>query len=73
MHVHRPEDEAMSRKKGHTHLDHIVHALNELGDEVKCEQIILSHFSMKYSEKYIQEALKKAIPEKLKEKVVAFI
>ena len=68
-----PEDEAMSRKKGHTHLDHIVHALNELGDEVKCEQIILSHFSMKYSEKYIQEALKKAIPEKFKERVVAFI
>jgi ribonuclease Z len=68
-----PEDEPMSRKKGHTHLDHIVHALNELGDEVKCEQIILNHFSMKYSEKYIQEALKKAIPEKFKEKVVAFI
>ena len=68
-----PEDEAMSRKKGHTHLDHIVRALNELGDEVKCEQIILSHFSMKYSEKYIQESLKKAIPEKFQDKVIAFL
>jgi len=68
-----PEDEPMSRKKGHTHLDHIVHALNELGDEVKCEQIILTHFSMKYSEKYIRETIAKEIPEKFREKVVAFV
>ena len=68
-----PEDEPMSRKKGHTHLDHIVRALNELGDEVKCKQIILAHFSMKYSEKYIRETIAKAIPEKFKEKIVAFV
>lgn len=68
-----PEDEAMSHKKGHTHLNHIINALNELDDEVKCEQIILSHFSMKYSEKYIQDMLAKNIPEKFKEKVIAFI
>lgn len=68
-----PEDEPMSRKKGHTHLDHIVHALNELGDEVKCQQIVLAHFSMKYSEKYIRETIAKEIPEKFREKVVAFV
>lgn len=68
-----PGEEAMAHKKGHTHLQQIVHALNELDNEVKCEQIILSHFSMKYSEKHIQDMLSKSIPEKFKDKVVAFI
>lgn len=61
------EDEPMSRKKGHTHLEHIVHALNELGDEVKCQQIILAHFSMKYSEKFIRESVARKIPERFKD------
>ena len=67
------DEEQMAHKKGHTHLNSIVKALNELGDDVKCEQIILSHFSMKYSEKHIQETLKKNIPEKFRDRVVAFI
>ena len=66
-------EEAMSKKKGHSHLKDIVNALNELGDEIKCEKIILSHFSMKYSDRHIREALDKGIPDKFKEKVVAFI
>jgi ribonuclease Z len=67
------EDEAMSKKKGHSHLKHIVHALNEMDGDIKCEKIILSHFSMKYSDKHIRDALDKGIPEKFKNKVVAFI
>lgn len=67
------EDEPMSHKKGHTHLKHIVQALNELDSEVKCEQIILSHFSMKYSDKYIRDMVDKNIPEKFKEKVKVLI
>lgn len=67
------DEEQMAHKKGHTHLSSIVHALNELGDQVKCEQIILSHFSMKYSERHIREMLEKNIPEKFKERVIAFI
>jgi len=63
----------MSKKKGHSHLKDIVHALNELDDEIKCEKIILSHFSMKYSERHIREMLDKAIPEKFKERIVAFV
>ncbi len=66
-------EEAMSKKKGHSHLKDIVHALNELDDEIKCEKIILSHFSMKYSERHIREMLDKAIPEKFKERIVAFV
>ncbi len=67
------DEEQMAHKKGHTHLKSIVNALNELGDQVKCEQIILSHFSMKYSERHIREMLEKNIPEKFKERVIAFI
>ena len=67
------EDEAMSKKKGHSHLKDIVQALNEMDGDIKCEKIILSHFSMKYSDKHIRDALNKGIPEKFKEKVVAFI
>ena len=67
------DEEQMAHKKGHTHLNSIVKALNELGDEVKCEQIVLTHFSMKYSEKHILDMLAKNIPEKFRERVVAFI
>ena len=63
----------MSHKKGHTHLQQIVNALETLGDQVKCEKIILSHFSMKYPEKYIRESIAKAIPDKFKDKVAVLI
>lgn len=68
-----PEDYAMSHKKGHTHISQIADALNRMGDQVKCEKIILAHFSMKYSEKYIREMIAKEIPEKFLDRVVAFI
>ncbi len=68
-----PEDESMSYKKGHTHVKQIAKALNELGDEVTCEKIILSHFSMKYSDKLIRDMVNKYIPEKFKERVAVMI
>ena len=67
------DEEQMAHKKGHTHLKSIVHALKELGSEVKCEQIVLTHFSMKYSERHITETIANEIPEEFLEKVVAFI
>jgi ribonuclease Z len=63
----------MSHKKGHTHIRQIADTLNRLGYQVKCEKIILSHFSMKYSENYIREMIAKEIPEKFLDRVVAFI
>ena len=68
-----PEDYSMSHKKGHSHLKDIVETLQKLGDQVKCEKIILSHFSMKYPDKYIREMITKEIPEEFKEKVVVMI
>ena len=67
------EDEPMSRKKGHTHLKNIVEALEKFNDDVACERIILTHFSMKYSERHIREMLDKKLPESFKEKVIPFI
>lgn len=68
-----PEDEAMSVKKGHSHINDIVKALNEMGNDVKCEKIILSHFSMKYSEKYIRETINKKIPEQFLDRIEILI
>lgn len=67
------EDEPMSRKKGHTHLSHIVDALEKFSDNIACEKIILTHFSMKYSDKHIRDMLDKRIPEKFKDKIIPFI
>ena len=68
-----PEDYSMSHKKGHTHISQITDALRKLGGRVKCEKIILSHFSMKYSDKYIREMVAKEIPEEFLDKVVVFV
>jgi len=68
-----PEDESMSVKKGHSHIKDIARALNEMGDSVKCEKIILSHFSMKYSEKYIRDVIDKTIPERFKDRIVVLL
>jgi len=67
------EDEAMSHKKGHTHLRQIVKALEKNRGNVACEKILLTHFSMKYSEKHIRDMLDKNIPDDFKDMVVPFI
>lgn len=68
-----PEDYEMSHKKGHSHIRQIADALNRMGDAVKCEKIILAHFSMKYSDKYIRDMVDKEIPEKFKDRIEIFI
>ncbi len=66
-------EEKMAVQKGHTHLSEIIECLEKFGTEIECQKIILTHFSMKYSEKYILDTLKKKIPETFREKVIAFI
>ena len=68
-----PEEEPMARKKGHTHLNHLVRTLQMLGPDIRCRRLVLSHFSMKHSKKEILGILDKAIPEAFKDRVVAFI
>ncbi len=67
------EDRDMALKKGHTHLSDIEYALTQLGDDVKCECIVLNHFSMKYSREHIVKAVRKAIPDRFKDIVRVFV
>ena len=67
------EDEPMSHKKGHTHLRQIVKALEKYRKDIACEKILLTHFSMKYSEKHIRGMLDKSIPDEFKDLIVPFI
>jgi ribonuclease Z len=64
-------EEAMARKKGHTHLTQLAEVLERIG-EVPCEQIILTHFSMKYPRSFIVKTVERTLPPKLLEKVTLF-
>ncbi|MDR2579689.1 MAG: hypothetical protein LBC85_01680, partial [Fibromonadaceae bacterium] len=68
-----PGEMNMARKKGHSHIEHLLAVLGKIGSTMACETIILSHFSMKYSKSYILETLNKIIPQELREKVKIFL
>jgi ribonuclease Z len=67
-----PGEETMARKKGHTHLKQLVQTLDRLG-EVPCENIVLTHFSMKYSRNQVLKTVEEAIPAPFKEKITIFL
>jgi len=68
------EDEmSMARKKGHTHIEHLLVALDRVGRNMTCQTIILTHFSMKYSKSYIFETVNKVMPPEFKEKIRIFL
>ncbi len=62
-------EEDMAHAKSHSHLNEIVKVFEEMGDAIKCESIILTHFSMKYSEQHILGTLEKKLPANIKNKV----
>ncbi len=66
-------EESMAEKKGHTHISQIVKALERFGPSMKCKNIVLNHFSMKYSADHIWETLREKIPEEYRNHVIAFI
>lgn len=63
------EDEEMAHSKSHSHLNEIIKVLESMGEKMRCKNIILNHFSMKYSEKHILSAVEKKVPSFLKDKV----
>jgi ribonuclease Z len=63
----------MARKKGHTHIEQLAQTFNRIGSTMACQNIILTHFSMKYSKKHILEAVNKAIPQEFIERVRVFL
>ena len=66
-------EETMATKKGHTHLNQIIQIFNEKKEEIRCETIVLNHFSMKYSTKHIINTLKQKLPDFIKNKVMLMI
>lgn len=67
------DEQVMARKKAHTHIDDIVKALEQFGDTMLTQHIVLKHFSMKYSRKHILKTLEKKIPERFLNHIIALI
>jgi len=68
-----PDEQAMARKKGHTHISEIRLALETLGERVKCQRIILKHFSMKYSKKHILYRIANSLPPEFLPRIQALV
>jgi ribonuclease Z len=64
-----PGEEALAAKKGHTHLHEIADVLGRLGERVRCEHIVLKHFSMRYSRGEILAHVDRAIPSSLRPRI----
>lgn len=60
-------DQAEARK--HIHIRNII----DRAEEFKNKYILLTHFSMRYTEDMIREYINKNIPECLKDRVIAFV
>jgi ribonuclease Z len=67
------DETAMAHKKGHTHIEHLVQVLGKVGNSMACQNIILTHFSMKYSKKHILDVVNKVIPQEFRERVKVFL
>jgi ribonuclease Z len=68
-----PGEEALARKKLHTHLSELSAALEHFGDRVACEHIVLKHFSMKSSPERVFELVRQGLPERFHERVHVFL
>ncbi len=67
------DEVGMARKKGHTHIEHLAQILSKIGSSMACQNIILTHFSMKYSRKQVFDVVNEIIPEEFKERVKVFL
>ena len=68
-----PDDVAMARDKGHTHIAEIGALLRELGPDALPEKIVLKHFSMKCSRADVDAAVAREIPEFAWPRVALFL
>lgn len=68
-----PGEEGLAVKKAHTHLSEIVHALEELGDRVACQHIVLKHFSMKYPRDQVHALVEAGIPARFRDRIRVFL
>jgi ribonuclease Z len=62
-------EEELAARKGHTHLSEIAAALEQLGDRVQTQHIVLKHFSMKYPREQVVELVGAGIPERFRDRI----
>jgi len=67
------DEQAMARKKGHSHVQDVIRALEAMENEMKCKLVILKHFSMKYGRKQILGILERKIPARFHDRILALI
>lgn len=68
-----PGEEELAAKKAHTHLAEIARVLDQLGDRVAAEHIVLKHFSMKYKADDVRALVAAGIPERFRERIRVFL
>lgn len=64
-----PGEEALAAKKAHTHLVDIARTLDQLGDAIRTEHIVLKHFSMRYPADQVRDLVAAGIPARFRERI----
>jgi ribonuclease Z len=64
-----PGEQALAARKAHTHLSEIAHALEQMGDGVQSEHIVLKHFSMRYRRDDVFALVERGIPERFRGRI----
>ena len=64
-----PGEEELAARKAHTHLVDIARALDQLGDAIRSEHIVLKHFSMRYPADQVRELVASGIPERFRDRI----
>lgn len=68
-----PGEEMTAEKRGHTHLSEIVAVLHHFADRIRCEHIVLKHFSMRYTRGEIYAYIDSAIPPQFRPKIAILL
>ncbi|MEZ4359178.1 MAG: MBL fold metallo-hydrolase [Kofleriaceae bacterium] len=64
-----PGEEGLAAKKLHTHLVDIARALEELGERVTAQHIVLKHFSMRYKREEVMRLVEAGIPDRFRDRI----
>jgi ribonuclease Z len=68
-----PGEEELATAKGHTHLHEIASAVAHFGERVRCQHIVLKHFSMRYRKDEIVAHVDRVFPSPLRSRIEILI